>query len=138
MSVVRFSISLDRDLVKKFDSYLKNKGYKNRSEAIRDFIRQAFVTAEWEENKQQVYAAITIVYDHTQREIVDRITDIQHHFHKNIISSQHIHLDTDNCLEIIAVKGKHSAIKKLYHSLEVEKKVKHVAIAKTSSGRNLI
>jgi CopG family nickel-responsive transcriptional regulator len=78
------------------------------------------------------------VYDHTQREVVDKVTDIQHEFHKNIISAQHIHIDEKNCLEIIAVKGKAEEIKKLYNRLEEEKKIKHIAIARSTTGKKLV
>lgn len=137
MSVVRFSISLEKELVREFDRYLKTRGYSNRSEAIRDLLRRVIVEEEWQKN-EFVYAGITLVYDHTQREVVDRVTDIQHEFHKNIISAQHIHIDEKNCLEIIAVKGKAEEIKKLYNRLEEEKKIKHIAIAKSTTGKKLV
>lgn len=137
MSVVRFSISLEKELVKEFDRYLKTRGYSNRSEAIRDLLRKVLVEEEWEANKY-VYAAITIVYDHTQREVVDRVTDIQHEFHKNIISAHHVHIDEKNCLEIIAVNGQAKEIKKLYDRLERERKIKHIAIARSTTGKRLI
>lgn len=137
MSVVRFSISLEKGLIKKFDGYLRRKGYKSRSEGIRDLIRDAFVQEEWERGKF-VYAVITLVYDHTKREVVDKVTDIQHKFHEHIISSQHIHLDHKNCLEIIAVKGKVEKIEQLYNKLQTERKIKHIAIAKSTSGKSLL
>jgi CopG family nickel-responsive transcriptional regulator len=137
MSVVRFSISLEKELVREFDRYLKTRGYFNRSEAIRDLLRRVIVEEEWQKN-EFVYAGITLVYDHTQREVVDKVTDIQHEFHKNIISAQHIHIDEKNCLEIIAVKGKAEEIKKLYNRLEEEKKIKHIAIARSTTGKKLV
>jgi len=136
MSVTRFSISIEKELVKEFDRYLKAKGYSNRSEAIRDLLRRVIVEEEWEKG-EFVYAGITLVYDHTQREVVDKVTDIQHEFHKNIISSQHVHIDEKNCLEIIAVKGRAEEIKKLYSRLEKERKVKHIAIARSTTGRRI-
>ncbi|MCD6080229.1 MAG: nickel-responsive transcriptional regulator NikR [Candidatus Omnitrophica bacterium] len=136
MSVTRFSISIEKELVKEFDRYLKAKGYSNRSEAIRDLLRRVIVEEEWEKG-EFVYAGITLVYDHTQREVVDKVTDIQHEFHKNIISSQHVHIDEKNCLEIIAVKGRAEEIKKLYNRLEKEKKIKHIAIARSTTGRRI-
>jgi len=136
MSVTRFSISIEKELVKEFDRYLKAKGYSNRSEAIRDLLRRVIVEEEWEKG-EFVYAGITLVYDHTQREVVDKVTDIQHEFHKNIISAQHVHIDEKNCLEIIAVKGRAEEIKKLYNRLEKEKKIKHIAIARSTTGRRI-
>ncbi len=136
MSVTRFSISIEKELVKEFDRYLKAKGYSNRSEAIRDLLRRVIVEEEWEKG-EFVYAGITLVYDHTQREVVDKVTDIQHEFHKNIISAQHVHIDERNCLEIIAVKGRAEEIKKLYNRLEKEKKIKHIAIARSTTGRRI-
>ena len=122
--LVRFGVSLESGLLKDFDRHIKATEYKNRSEAIRDLIREGFVKKEWSENKV-VAGAIILVYDHHKRELVNKLTDIQHDFHSLIISSQHIHLDHNNCLETIVVKGKAKEIETLANKLRSAKGVKY-------------
>ena len=122
--LVRFGVSLESGLLKDFDRHIKATEYKNRSEAIRDLIREGFVKKEWSENKV-VAGAIILVYDHHKRELVNKLTDIQHDFHSLIISSQHIHLDHNNCLETIVVKGKAKEIGSLANKLRSAKGVKY-------------
>ena len=88
--LMRFGISLEKELLAKFDRHIRKKNYQNRSEAIRDLIREELVKTEWIEGKE-VAGAIVLVYDHHKRELVNKLTDIQHDFYKLIISSQHIH-----------------------------------------------
>ena len=102
MSLVRFGVSLEKDLLEKFDKLIEQKNYTNRSEAFRDLIRQELVKKEWEAG-EEVAGTITIIYDHHQRELVTKLMDIQHEHGKNIISTQHIHLDHHNCMEIVAI-----------------------------------
>lgn len=135
-NLVRFGVSLPKDLLVKFDKLIKEKKYPNRSKAIGDLIREELVKKEWFEEKE-VAGAITLIYDHHKRELVDRLTDIQHDFQKIIISTQHIHLDKDNCLEIIAVKGEPKEIKKLADSLKAVKGVKHGILSMSSTGKGI-
>ena len=137
MSLVRFGISLEEELSRKFDALIKKKKYNNRSEAIRDLIREHLVKTEWQQDKE-VTGAITLVYDHHKRELVNRLMDIQHDYHDNILSSQHLHLDHDNCLEIIAVKGRAKEIGELYGKLQSEKGIKHTGFAEATTGNKLI
>ncbi|MDD4895040.1 MAG: nickel-responsive transcriptional regulator NikR, partial [Candidatus Omnitrophica bacterium] len=102
--IVRFGVSLDRELLGKFDRLSKEKNYTCRSEAFRDLIRHELVQKQWQ-GDQEIAGAITLIYDHHKRELVNKLMDIQHDFGRIIISAQHIHLDHDNCLEIIAVRG---------------------------------
>jgi CopG family nickel-responsive transcriptional regulator len=95
--VVRFGVSLEKELLDKFDRLIKEKKYFNRSETIRDLIRENLVKREWVEGKE-VAGAITLVFDHYKRDLLNILTDIQHDFYQIIISSQHIHLDHSNCL----------------------------------------
>lgn len=135
-AIVRFGVSLDKELLAEFDRRIKNKNYTNRSEAIRDLIRQELVKKEWEEGKE-VAGAITITYDHHKRELLDKITDIQHDLQKIIISTQHIHLDHNNCLEIVAVKGKPKEVQKLADTLKSIKGVKHGTLSMSSTGKEI-
>lgn len=132
----RFGVSLEKDLLHKFDRLIREKNYTNRSEAFRDLIREDLVKAEWKKNKE-IVGAITLIYDHHKRELVNKLTDIQHDFSDTIISSQHIHLDHDNCLEIIAVKGLSKEAQKLADSLKSVKGVKHGALSLSTTGRDI-
>ncbi|NTV28760.1 MAG: nickel-responsive transcriptional regulator NikR [Candidatus Omnitrophica bacterium] len=134
--LVRFGISLEGDLSKQFDALIKRKGYSNRSEAVRDLIRQDLVGQQWQDG-DEIAGAITFIYDHHKRQLLNKITDIQHDFQKVIISSQHIHLDHDNCLEIVAVKGRPVEVLKLANLLKTLKGVKHGTLGITSTGKGL-
>ncbi|MRR14282.1 nickel-responsive transcriptional regulator NikR, partial [archaeon] len=115
--LVRFGVSLESSLLDRYDGLIEKKGYSTRSEALRDLIRQELVKKEWEED-DEVAGAITFVYDHHQRGLSSRLTDLQHDYQGLIISSQHIHLDHHNCLEIVAVKGRAKEVQKLAHALQ--------------------
>ena len=132
----RFGISLDKGLLEKFDRLIKEKNYTNRSEAFRDLIRENLVKAEWKQNKE-IVGAITLIYDHHKRELVNKLMDIQHDFGGIIISSQHIHLDHNNCLEIIAVKGSSEDAQKLADSLKSAKGVRHGTLSMSTTGKEM-
>ena len=134
--LVRFGVSLEDTLLKKFDSLIKQKKYTNRSEAIRDLIREELVKKEWTENKE-VTGAITLVYDHHTRELVNKVLDVQHDYHTCILSTQHIHLDHHNCFEIIVTKGKSKEIQELYQKLKAIKSVKHAGFMMGTKGDDL-
>jgi CopG family nickel-responsive transcriptional regulator len=134
--LVRFGISIDHELIEKFDTLIKQKNYENRSEAIRDLIRESIVEEEWQHN-QQIIGAIALVYDHHKRQLVNKLLDIQHNFHDVVLSSQHIHIDHNNCLEIMIVKGLSELIKGFYNKIRAIKGIKHINIIKSTSGREL-
>lgn len=134
--LMRFGVSLDKDLLGKFDKLIARRKYTNRSEAFRDLIRQELVKAEWTAGAD-VAGAITLVYDHHKRELVNKLTGIQHDFQDVIISTQHIHLDHDNCLEIIAVRGRPSGINRLADMLKSVKGVKHGTLSMSSTGKGI-
>ncbi len=135
--IVRFGVSLEKELLDKFDRLIKEKKYPNRSEAIRDLIRENLVKREWVEGKE-VAGAITLVFDHHKRELVNTLTDVQHDFHQLIISSQHIHLDHDNCLEIIVVRGKPIEVRGLADKLKSTKGVKYGSLSIATTGKELV
>ncbi|HPI93246.1 MAG TPA: nickel-responsive transcriptional regulator NikR [Deltaproteobacteria bacterium] len=137
MSVlVRFGVSLEGRLLEKFDRLIEKSGYATRSEALRDLIRQELVKKEWEED-QEVAGAITFVYDHHTRGLTGQLTDLQHDHQEIIISSQHIHLDHHNCLEIVAVKGRASEVQKLANALRSVKGVRHGTLSMSSTGKSI-
>ena len=135
--LVRFGISLEKGLLEKFDSHIKSKNYTNRSEAIRDLIRGDLVKSEWKANAE-VTGAITLVYNHHKRELVNYLLDIQHDYHDSILSTQHLHLDHENCLEIIAIKGKANKISELHGKLKSAKGVKYAGFAEATTGKELL
>lgn len=134
--LVRFGVSLEDGLLEKFDRLIRKRGYATRSEALRDLIRQELVKNEWEED-QEVAGTITFIYDHHRRGLTSQLTDLQHDHQEIIISSQHIHLDHHNCLEIVAVKGKASEVEALADALRSVKGVRHGALSMTSTGKEI-
>ena len=132
----RFGVSLDKSLLDKFDRYIRERNYSNRSEAFRDLIRQELIKKEWNEG-DDVAGAITLIYDHHRRDLLNKITDLQHDFQKIIISTQHIHLDHDNCLEIVAVRGKPTDVIRLADMLKSIKGVKHGTLNMSSTGKHI-
>jgi CopG family nickel-responsive transcriptional regulator len=114
--LVRFGVSLEKDLLDRFDEHIAKKGYPTRSKAIKDLIREELLGREWLE-ADHVAGTITLVFDHHKRDLVNTMTDIQHHYHRLIISSQHIHLDHAQCLEVVIVRGNPIEIQKLGNEL---------------------
>jgi len=134
--LVRFGVSLEKKLLEKFDSFIRERNYTNRSEAFRDMIRQELIKKEWVEG-EDIAGAITLIYDHHRKDLLNKITDIQHNFQKLIISTQHIHLDHDNCLEIVAVRGNPAEVKRLADTLKSIKGVKHGTLNMSSTGKDI-
>ncbi|KPK40430.1 MAG: nickel-responsive regulator [Omnitrophica WOR_2 bacterium SM23_29] len=132
-SLVRFGVSLEKELLRKFDERLKEEKFANRSEAIRGLIREDLVKKEWQKDRE-VVGILTLVYNHHKRELVNRLIDIQHDYHGNVLSTQHIHLDEDNCLEIIVIKGKPEPTHELYRKLKSVKGVKHAEFSMATTG----
>ncbi len=112
MKLVRFGVSLPADLSQRFDQLVQQKNYSNRSEAIRDLIRHSLVEQEVEADAQ-VVGVLNLLYDHHKRDLQDKLTLFQHDHHDKFISTTHVHLDHDNCLEVILLKGKAGAVKSI-------------------------
>jgi len=130
----RFSVSVDELLLKRFDSLTRKEGFPTRSEAVKDCMHQRLVAKEWVSGKE-VAGAIGLVYDHHRRALVGRLMDIQHDFGRIIVSTQHIHLDHDNCLELVVVKGKAKEIRGLLSRFKSVKGLKHHALMMTTTGK---
>lgn len=129
----RFGVSLEQNLIDAFDKHIKARNYKNRSEAIRDLIREDLIQKKWTEGGV-VAGAVVMTYDHHKRELVSKMLDIQHDFHDTIISTQHVHLDHHHCLEVIAVRGKARDVERLSTSLKALVGVKHLSLSISASG----
>src|ERR1700676_5584601 len=133
----RIGVAIDSDLLKKFDNLIAARGYTNRSEAFRDLIRDELVEKAWERPDSNVVGTLTSLYDHHVRMLNEKLTDLQHsHFH-NVLSTMHVHLDHDNCLEVLVVKGKASIVKKIADALLSTKGVKHGRLTITTTGAEL-
>jgi len=137
IDAVRFGVSMSKELLKKFDQLIRDMGYRNRSEAIRDLIRERLVQQEWQHTNQETVGTITIVYSHDVHELTEILTALQHKYHKQIISTMHIHLDRHNCLEVLVVRGKGQEIKKIADRLLSTKGVKHGRLTTTTTGRTI-
>jgi CopG family nickel-responsive transcriptional regulator len=135
--IIRFGVSISPSLLERFDRLAEAKGYTNRSEAIRDLIRDRLVETEWEKGDQEVVGTITIVYDHETRELTDRLIDFQHQYVGSIISTMHIHLNEHNCLEVMVVRGHGRAIREIAERLIGTKGVRHGKLTMTSVGEGL-
>lgn len=123
-NVVRFGVSLEKELLEKLDRYATNNHFTSRSQAIRQLINNHMVSDKWE-NNCLVAGSITIIYDHHRRELSATLTDVQHDYHDIILSSQHIHLEKDLCMEIIAAKGKASVLNDLANKIIAIKGIHH-------------
>lgn len=104
--LARTALAIDRDLLDKFDAWMASHGYTNRSEAVRDLIRSALVEDEWSDSGAEVVASLSIIYDHAAHSLAQQLAKLQHEDHHAILCSQHVHLDHDNCLEVIVLRGK--------------------------------
>jgi CopG family transcriptional regulator, nickel-responsive regulator len=133
----RFGVSLESDLLVQFDELLSREGYSNRSEAIRDLIRDALVKREWEIEEKTAAGIVIIVYDHHLRDLSKKITNIQHGHFRLVISSMHAHLDEINCLEIILMKGKVREMKQLADSLISTKGIKYGKFVSATTGKSI-
>ena len=131
--LVRFGVSIGAGLLDRFDKIIKKKGYANRSEAIRDLIREYIVSERWSGGKETV-GVITLVYDHHKRELTDKLNQKQHDFGEGVISSLHVHLDHRHCLEVIIAKGEAGEIRKFSEELLGVRGVLHGGLFPTSSG----
>ena len=105
----RIGVAIDSELLDQFDRLIAQRGYTNRSEAFRDLIRDELVERAWESPDSQVVGTVTLVYDHHVRLLNEKLTDMQHEHHRAILSTLHVHLDHDNCLEVLVVRGRAGA-----------------------------
>ncbi len=136
-TATRFSVSLPAPLARELDRMVREKGYDNRSLAIADMIRAHLVEHRQQIGTGEIAGSITLVYDHHRHHLQDLLTDLQHDHRDVIISALHCHLDHDNCLEVLAVRGQASAIKKLADELIGAKGVKHGKLTITTTGEDL-
>jgi len=133
----RFGISLPSKLLTRFDKLLRSGHYTNRSEAIRDLIRQELVRDEWVALDDEVMGTITLVYDHHVRDLTQSLTRLQHRFAERIVTVTHVHLDHNNCLEVLIVRGPGREIGDLAETIRSVRGVKHATLSMTTTGTRL-
>lgn len=138
-NLVRFGVSIDEKLLDRFDRHILEKGYVNRSEAIRDLIRDALVIDQIQDPEANSFGTLTIIYNHHHGDMSDKLNELQHNHFNNIVSTTHVHLDEHNCLEVLILKGKAGVIKSLADTILATKNVKHgrFVIASTESNLDL-
>ncbi len=133
--LTRIGVSLPSNLLNKFDTIIRGRGYSSRSEGIRDSIRAYIIEYEWMERETgEEIGTITYIYDHSQRGLGDELTDVQHRYLGMIRTSTHIHLDEENCFEIVVMKGDAKKIKTLAEDIMSLRGVKHVKLTTTHGG----
>ncbi len=136
--LVRFGVAVNEKILADFDRAIAEQGYENRSEAIRDLIRAHLVEREWDKGDEEVVGTVTLVYDHHGRGLGEYLTDIQHDHQPLVVSTVHVHLDHDNCLEVLVVRGKSRDVRMLADRLTSVKGVKHGKLTTTSTGKDLV
>ena len=131
--LARIGVAIDADLLASFDALIEKQGYENRSEAFRDLIRDRLVRAESEQPNKEVVGTLTLVYDHHQRNLTERITNLQHDHHGVVVSTLHVHLDHHNCLEVLILGGKSKVVRQLADLLVSIKGIQHGQLAVTAA-----
>jgi len=134
---IRFGVSLDSDLLEKFDALCDERSYQTRSEAIRDLIRNMLIQKEWEDLGGETAGTLTMVYDHHQSDLAQKLTELQHDYLDIIVTSLHVHLDHHNCMEILVLRGTGERLRDLGAKLTATKGVKHGTLNLTTTGKNL-
>jgi CopG family nickel-responsive transcriptional regulator len=134
--LTRTGVSIEEDLLAQFDRVIARRGYRNRSEAIRDLIRESLVSEAIDKNKQ-VVATLSMIYDHHRPNLSDKLNEIQHHSHGNVMAATHVHLDEDNCLEVVIMKGRSGEVKHLADHMLAMRGVKHGRLVLTTTGKDV-
>lgn len=135
--VVRFGVSLEKDLLDRFDGLIEELGYSSRSDAIRALIRERLVREQWEDPGREVVGILTLVYDHARRELTENLNRIQHEHVAATVVSTHIHLDAHHCLEVVVLRGKSGRVREIADRLISTRAVKHGRLITTSTCREI-
>ena len=131
--LARIGVAIDGDLLEAFDEHIAAKGYQNRSEAFRDLIRERLVQEGTKAPDKEVVGSLTLVYDHHQRNLTEKITALQHDYHGVVVSTLHVHLDHHNCLEVLILRGKSKRVRQLADQLIAVKGIEHGQLAITTA-----
>ena len=135
----RIGVSLEDELLARFDRLIAEKGYASRSEAIRDLIRDALVQRAWErsDDREERVAVVALVYDHDSSSLAQKLAHIQHHNHKAVVSTLHVHMDAHNCLEVLVLRGSARDVVEMGNGLASTKGVKYGKFLPATTGRGL-
>jgi CopG family nickel-responsive transcriptional regulator len=134
---IRFGVSLDSDLLERFDRICEERCYQTRSEAIRDLIRKELVQKEWENQNQEVTGTLTLVYNHHQSDLAQKMTEIQHQALDIIITSLHVHIDAHNCMEVLVLRGSVKDVRSVARRLTSTRGIKHGKLSLSTTGKDL-
>jgi CopG family nickel-responsive transcriptional regulator len=136
--LVRFGVAMDADLLERFDALVAKRGVGvNRSEAVRDLVRDALVESEWVASDEEIVGTVTMVFDHHASDLSEKLDALQHQHYDKIVSAMHVHLDPHNCLEVLAVRGSSDQVRDIADALLGTKGVKHGKLVTTTTGRHL-
>lgn len=135
--LVRFGVSMSPALLERFDLLIRKKGYTNRSEAIRDLVRDSLVEEEARAEEAEVAGTLTLIYDHHVAGLSDLLNGLQHDHHQSIVSTLHVHLDAHHCLEVLVLQGTAGTVRQIADRLISVKGVKHGRLTLTSTGKGL-
>ena len=136
--LVRFGVAMDDELLARFDRLVTERGEgTNRSEAVRDLVRDALVESEWEDSTEEIVGTITMVFSHGGSDLADKLDALQHAHHREIVSAMHVHLDAHNCLEVLVVRGSSADVRSIAATLLGTKGVKHGKLVTTTVGAHL-
>jgi CopG family nickel-responsive transcriptional regulator len=137
MSTTRFGVSMEDILLGKLDAMVREKGYPNRSEAIRDLVRRTIVDDEWTDTEGDIIGVLVIVFDHHKRELSSRLLKKEHHWEGNILSTLHLHLDHDNCLEVKVIRGRAQEVRDFADEMISMKGIKYGTLVRATAGEEL-
>jgi CopG family nickel-responsive transcriptional regulator len=135
--VDRFGVSMDPELLAAFDRLRRQRGYRNRSEAIRDIVRNALVEEEWRDADHPVIGTVTLVYDHDSHDLAHALMELQHQHHEAVVCTTHVHMDAHNCLEVVVVRGPAGVVREIGDRLISTRGVKHGRLTCSTTGRAL-
>jgi len=136
--LARFGVAMDEDLLERFDTLVARRGSgANRSEAVRDLVRDALVDAEWEGSDEEIVGTVTMVFDHHASDLSEKLDSLQHEHYREIVSTLHVHLDPHNCLEVLVIRGSSPEVRGIADALLGTKGVKHGKLVTTTTGRHL-
>lgn len=136
-NLVRLSISLESALLVQLERLVKQRGYTNRSEFVRDLIRERLIQQQWADKRQEVLGTITVIYDHHARALVDRLIEIQHDHHEQILATTHVHLSHDWCAEMIMLRGNAGRVQQIADRIRRQRGVLHAELTMSSTGEPL-
>ena len=135
--VTRFGVSVESELLGRFDRILRRRHYTNRSQAIRDLIRHELIGKEWEDSNTEVIGTVSMVYDHHVRGLTQRLVSLQHEYTGRIVAATHVHMDHHNCLEVLIMRGRGREISDLVKRIRSIRGVKHATLSMTTTGSHL-